>query len=128
MGTDYKGGGEATAGIIPRCITDIFERLDTNIDLSALITCSFMELYQEEVYDLLTPANKALDIREVNKVVEIPGLTERPVVVPQDAADCLTEGSGRRATGSTAMNETSSRSHAVFTLNLTITRSNRWET
>lgn len=127
MGTNYLGGGEASVGMIPRCITDIFERLDNNLDISANITCSFMELYQEEVYDLLTASGKPLDIREANKVVEIPSLTEVPVDTPQDAADCLIEGSGRRATGSTAMNETSSRSHAIFTLNLTIAKGSRWD-
>lgn len=122
MGTNYAGGLDNSSGIIPRVILDIFERLDQNVDLSATITCSFMELYQEELYDLLANQKKALDIREMNKNVEIPGLTEIRVQSPEDTSDCLVQGSAKRSTGSTAMNETSSRSHAIFTIHLKLVK------
>lgn len=122
MGTNYEGGLDDNSGIIPRVIIDIFNRLDTNVDLSATITCSFMELYQEELYDLLSTTKKSLDIREINKNIEIPSLTEVRVNSPEDTSDCLVQGSSRRATGSTAMNETSSRSHAIFTIHLKVVK------
>lgn len=124
MGTNYAGGMDDTSGIIPRAIIEIFDRLDQNVDLAATITCSFMELYQEELYDLLATTKKALDIREINKNVEIPGLTEIRVDSPEETSNCLVQGSARRATGSTAMNETSSRSHAIFTIHLKIVKGN----
>lgn len=124
MGTNYAGGLTSESGIIPRAILEIFDRLDQNVDMSATVTCSFMELYQEELYDLLATTKKALDIREINKNVEIPGLTEVRVDSPDDTSDCLVQGSARRATGSTAMNETSSRSHAIFTIHLKIVKGN----
>lgn len=124
MGTNYAGGMDDTSGIIPRAIIEIFDRLDQNVDLSATVTCSFMELYQEELYDLLAATKKALDIREINKNVEIPGLTEIRVDSPEETSNCLVQGSARRATGSTAMNETSSRSHAIFTIHLKIVKGN----
>lgn len=124
MGTNYAGGMDDTSGIIPRAIIEIFDRLDQNVDLSATVTCSFMELYQEELYDLLAATKKALDIREINKNVEIPGLTEIRVDSPEETSNCLVQGSARRATGSTAMNETSSRSHAIFTIHLKLVKGN----
>lgn len=120
MGTDYVGGLGPTCGIIPRVIQEIFERLDHNVDISATITCSFMELYQEDLLDLLSDTKKPLDIREANKNIEIPNLTELRVHNPEDIFDCLVQGSNRRVTGSTAMNESSSRSHAIFTLHLKV--------
>lgn len=122
MGTSYEGGQSAATGIIPRVIVDIFNRLDQNVDLSAKITCSFMELYQEELYDLLAANKKALDIREMNKIVEVPGLTEIPVNSPEETSECLEQGSARRKTGMTAMNETSSRSHAIFTIQVKVVK------
>lgn len=122
MGTNYAGALDDSSGIIPRAIIDIFNRLDQNVDLSAEIKCSFMELYQEELFDLLATNKKALDIREQNKIIEVPGLTEIRVHSPEDTSDCLVQGSARRATGSTAMNETSSRSHAIFTINVKVTK------
>lgn len=120
MGTNYVGSLNATCGIIPRVIQEIFERLDKNVDLSATITCSFMELYQEDLLDLLSDTRKPLDIREVNKNIEIPNLSEIRVHNPEDTFECLVQGSARRVTGSTAMNETSSRSHAIFTIHLKV--------
>lgn len=122
MGTNYAGGLDPNSGIIPRAILDIFNRLDQNVDLSATITCSFMELYQEDLLDLLSATRKPLEIREVNKNNEIPGLTEIRVNTPEETGDCLVQGSARRATGSTAMNETSSRSHAIFTINVKVVK------
>lgn len=68
MGTAYDGAGEM--GIIPRAITEIFEFIMDNFSYDFTVTVSFLELYQEVIYDLL--AEKArdqciLDIREDNQ-------------------------------------------------------------
>ena len=59
-----------------------------------------------------------MDIREDGKVIRIPGLTEIQVSSVDDTTKCLMQGSSCRATGATAMNMQSSRSHAIFTVTI----------
>lgn len=65
MGTTYDGFGEM--GVIPRAVTDIFDVIKDNFSYDFTITVSFLELYQEVIYDLLSgkPREQCiLDIRE----------------------------------------------------------------
>ncbi|XP_058834177.1 chromosome-associated kinesin KIF4-like [Topomyia yanbarensis] len=122
MGTNFDGEKDLTMGVIPRAIYDIFERIEeTDVDVS--ISCSFMELYQETLYDLLSKKGsreeRVVDIRESNNQIVIPGLTEVPISSANDTFEALMLGSQERAVASTAMNAVSSRSHAIFTINLT---------
>jgi kinesin family protein 4/21/27 len=75
-----------------------------------------MELYKEQLYDLLATYNCTLDIRDDGKGIRIPGLTEIQVCSVDDTTKCLMQGSSCRATGATAMNMQSSHSHAIFTV------------
>ncbi|XP_018570994.1 chromosome-associated kinesin KIF4 [Anoplophora glabripennis] len=126
MGTAFKG--EDDMGVIPRAVAEIFEFIKDNFALDFTVTVSFMELYQEVLYDLLS--NKArdqctLEIREDTvKGIHIPNLTEVPVQSAIEVLDSLTRGSIGRVTGSTAMNAQSSRSHAIFTVNISINNKN----
>lgn len=85
MGTVFEGNWEGTeTGIIPRALQDIFAKVqELEADSSIGITCSFMELYQENLYDLLSGKPKdqsACDIREDNtKGIIISGLSEKPI-------------------------------------------------
>lgn len=120
MGTCYTGGAEEM-GVIPRAIQDIFKIVETRADWKFHITVSFMELYQEQLYDLLSNKQRdscIVDIREDAQGIKIPGLTEIPVSDSASTFQCLTQGSAGRATGATAMNSQSSRSHAIFTVNI----------
>lgn len=124
MGTNYDGEEDETMGVIPRAINDIFERVKEMASESEVaINCSFMELYQENLYDLLsskgTREERVVDIREANNQIVIPGLTEIPIRSAEETFEALMRGSQERAVASTAMNAVSSRSHAIFTLNLT---------
>lgn len=118
MGTNYVEFGDS--GIIPRSLEYIFDYVNTNPEFNFAVSVSFVELYREILYDLLTnkPRDKCrMEIREDNtKSIIIPGLTEQPVSSTQNALEWLYNGSQRRMTGSTNMNEQSSRSHAVFTI------------
>ncbi|GAB1869940.1 Chromosome-associated kinesin KIF4 [Camponotus japonicus] len=117
MGTNYVGMGEK--GIIPRVIDDIFERIKSKEDWSFKVAASFMELYQEQLYDLLSDKQRSqsiVDIREDGKSIKIFGITEREVTNAQETLECLTQGAMGRVTGATAMNAHSSRSHAIFTI------------
>ncbi|CAG2065124.1 unnamed protein product, partial [Timema podura] len=105
-------------GVIPRAIADIFSRVKEMEDWNFKISVSFMELYQEQLFDLLAPTRCVVDLREDSKGIVIPGLTEVPVKTAEDMTACLVQGSAGRATGATAMNSQSSRSHAIFTVNI----------
>lgn len=124
MGTNYDGEEDETMGVIPRAINDIFELIKEGENESDVtVNCSFMELYQENLYDLLSSKGareeRVVDIREANNQIVIPGLTEIPIRNAEETFEALMRGSQERAVASTAMNAVSSRSHAIFTLNLT---------
>lgn len=117
------------AGIIPRAIQSIFDELikykkqrttkDSTYDFEVRI--QFLELYGEEIRDLLTTkANtEKLSIRDIGmEEPEVLGATQHRVDGPEDAMLCLARGMLRRVTGSTAMNAESSRSHAILSLHV----------
>lgn len=78
-----------------------------------------MEIYNEQIYDLLEPSQKALQLREsIQKGVFVEDLHETSVGSPSEAFEALMRGMANRRVASTTMNRESSRSHAVFTLHL----------
>lgn len=124
MGTNYDGSEDPSMGVIPRAIIDIFDRIEESRGESeTMVACSFMELYQENLYDLLSEKGsreeRVVDIREANNQIVIPGLTEIPIRSAGETFEVLMRGSQERAVASTAMNAVSSRSHAIFTLSMT---------
>lgn len=65
MGTCYNGEGEM--GVIPKAVQDIFEHVQSHPDWEYNITVSFMELYKEQLYDLLANDRAVVEIREDSK-------------------------------------------------------------
>ncbi|KAJ6639116.1 Chromosome-associated kinesin KIF4, partial [Pseudolycoriella hygida] len=127
MGTSFDGHLDEQLGVIPRAVTDIFEHIERMSDHEFEVCCSFMELYQEQLYDLLSTKERdqnIVDIREENKEIIIPNLTEVAVKSVEETTNCLVKGSSGKAVASTAMNETSSRSHAVFTITIQMLNKN----
>ncbi|EDV45637.1 chromosome-associated kinesin KIF4 [Drosophila erecta] len=125
MGTAFDGVLDDHAGVIPRAVHEIFKAiLELREEFRFSVTCSYVELYQEQLYDLFSEKREraTIDIREVQNRVVMPGLTEIVVNSAQEVTDHLIRGSAGRAVGATAMNETSSRSHAIFTLTLVATK------
>lgn len=120
MGTTFSGNMDEEMGVIPRAINDIFDKIVTmNEDHDFVVKCSFVELYNEKLFDLLSPNAKeqsVVEIRESEGKIEIPNLTEKIVQKTKETTDCLIQGSTDRAVGATAMNSQSSRSHAIFTV------------
>ncbi|KAG0010303.1 kinesin-like protein Klp8, partial [Entomortierella chlamydospora] len=113
-------------GIIPLSCHELFRRIEANKDptLSYRVEVSYMEIYCERVRDLLNPKNKGhLKVREhpsLGPYVE--DLSKLMVTSFQDIENLMDEGNKARTVAATNMNETSSRSHAVFTVLLTQTR------
>lgn len=122
MGTDYRasGGNGTSPGIIPRALNDLFESILDAEACNWSVEVSFLEIYNESVYDLLTDrkSREPIQIREHGKVVMLPGLVRREVKTPAEALQCLEQGCCTRSTGATLVNSCSSRSHAIFTVHL----------
>ena len=109
----------AERGIIPRAIEDIFDYIaeDSHARSRYLVRVSYLQIYNETVSDLLKPERTNLNIREDKKRgVFVEGQSEWVVRTPSEIYGLLERGAQLRATGSTKMNEVSSRSHAVFTI------------
>ncbi|XP_077509416.1 uncharacterized protein LOC144120661 isoform X1 [Amblyomma americanum] len=122
MGTNYGQSQVAAAnpGIIPRALRDLFSCLSQQQEGHWTVRVSFLEIYNESVFDLLAgPKDReAIPIREVGKVIVLPGLVQREVGSPEEALHCLEQGSRNRSTGATLLNSCSSRSHAIFSVHL----------
>ncbi|CAD8175364.1 unnamed protein product [Paramecium octaurelia] len=105
-------------GMIPRVITQIFEEIE-KIDQEILISCSYLELYNEQIIDLLqeTSISSQPTIREEkDRTITILNLTTILVNNPNEMLQVLNRGAAHRTTAATQMNMTSSRSHAIFTI------------
>ncbi len=107
-------------GIIPLLCKELFEKISSSSDanMQYSVEVSYMEIYCERVRDLLNPKNnKNLRVREhplLGPYVE--DLSKLAVMSFSDISDLMDEGNKARTVASTNMNETSSRSHAVFTI------------
>ncbi|XP_068078077.2 kinesin-like protein KIF1A isoform X31 [Danio rerio] len=107
-------------GIIPLLCEDLFTKINENNDnnMSYSVEVSYMEIYCERVRDLLNPKNKGnLRVREhplLGPYVE--DLSKLAVMSYNDIQDLMDSGNKARTVAATNMNETSSRSHAVFNI------------
>ncbi|RCI02574.1 hypothetical protein CU098_001368 [Rhizopus stolonifer] len=109
-------------GIVPRFIQDLFYRIEqkkgSTTEYQVLV--SFLELYNEDLLDLLNPQSKKkceVQIREdINGNIYWAGVREEVCQTPEELVKYLVKGSLGRTTGSTDMNSVSSRSHAIFSV------------
>ncbi|XP_050723709.1 kinesin-like protein unc-104 isoform X4 [Eriocheir sinensis] len=114
---------EGQEGIIPLICKDMFNRIadSTDDELQYSVEVSYMEIYCERVRDLLNPKkHNNLRVREhplLGPYVE--DLAKLAVTTYEDIQNLIDEGNKARTVAATNMNETSSRSHAVFTIVLT---------
>ncbi|NXI55469.1 KIF4 protein, partial [Chloroceryle aenea] len=121
MGSSYTANQEhdPNVGVIPRVIKLLFKEKGQRQDWEFLLKVSYLEIYNEDILDLLCPSRERsqISIREDPKEgIKIVGLTERNVSCEQDTVSCLEQGNNCRTVASTAMNSQSSRSHAIFTI------------
>ncbi|CAL5004715.1 unnamed protein product [Urochloa decumbens] len=126
-----KGQLPADAGVIPRAVKQIFDTLERqNTEYSVKVT--FLELYNEEITDLLAPEEiskaaledrqkKTLPLMEDGKGgVLVRGLEEEIVTNASEIFSLLERGSAKRRTAETLLNKQSSRSHSVFSITIHI--------
>ncbi|KAK2861138.1 hypothetical protein FQN49_004504 [Arthroderma sp. PD_2] len=111
-------------GLIPRTCEDLFQRIENSEspDITYNVRVSYFEVYNEHVRDLLVPRTDPpyyLKIRESpTDGPYVKDLTDVPVRNIAEIMRYMRKGDASRTTASTKMNDTSSRSHAVFTIML----------
>lgn len=109
-------------GILPRACTRLFQALEdkrkVNTSFEATVLASYLEIYNEKIYDLLSGGSREeLEVRlhpQLGAIVT--KLTECPILTMPDCQELFDFGMKKRAVAATQMNATSSRSHAVFTV------------
>jgi kinesin family protein 4/21/27 len=115
---------EETAGIIPRFIKNLFHMIgqkeDEDPNHAFKVYVQFLEIYGEDIRDLLdqTRTSKVVVRETRNGEVFLTGAREELVSSFEQMMKALEDGTRNRTTSSTKMNLTSSRSHAIFTVNL----------
>ncbi|KAF3439497.1 hypothetical protein FNV43_RR17775 [Rhamnella rubrinervis] len=109
-------------GMTPRVFEYLFSRIQKEKDarrdekLKFTCKCSFLEIYNEQILDLLEPSSNNLQIREdIKKGVYVENLKEIEVTSARDVIQQLIQGAANRKVAATNMNRASSRSHSVFT-------------
>lgn len=153
-GKTYTMGGDT--GIVPRFIHELFLRFDSKQRVGGaaspsyerdsldglgsahrgtqtvpdgfVVRCTFIEILNEELRDLLHPStpSRAIAIRETAVgAIFLSGVKEERVSSFTDLMDCYHRGFLSRTVGSTMMNEESSRSHSIFTVALVQSREGR---
>ena len=109
-------------GVIPRACADLFRTIDERCDGNAKVELSYLEIYNEEIRDLMLPAGtngEELRIREtLDGQVYVAGLKSVPVSSPKEIGKFMEQASQRRVVASTKMNAVSSRSHAICVLKI----------
>jgi hypothetical protein len=122
---------QGQVGIIPRAIHHLFDAIHNRINKAQetgvmapefKVTAQFMELYNEDVIDLLNPSCSKDRIFKIHGDayggIQVTGITFQTVTSTEEALQCLRSGALSRTTASTQMNIQSSRSHAIFTLHV----------
>lgn len=111
------------AGIIPRTLHQIFEKLSEN-GTEFSVKVSLLEIYNEELFDLLSPSEDVTERLQLfddprnKRGVVVKGLEEVTVHNKDEVYQILERGSAKRRTASTLMNAYSSRSHSVFSVTI----------
>ncbi|PIN19457.1 Kinesin-like protein [Handroanthus impetiginosus] len=132
MGEIDKMDGKLSddCGITPRIFEYLFTRIMKEEEsrkherLTYSCKCSFLEIYNEHITDLLEPSSTNLQLREdLKKGVYVENLTECSVMTVNDVLKLLQQGAANRKIAATHMNSESSRSHSVFTCVI----ESRWE-
>jgi len=120
---------DPTAGIIPRALAQLFDELRMQQDAEFSVRVSFLELYNEDIFDLLSATDDLTKLRLYEDSarkgsVIIQGLEEVQVQGKKEVYNILERGSKKRQTAATLMNAHSSRSHTIFTVTVHMKESN----
>ncbi|CAG9562966.1 unnamed protein product [Danaus chrysippus] len=109
-------GTNEAPGIIPLAVLNLFDIIKSIPDRDFLVRVSYVEIYNESLIDLLDLKNK-VKIKETHSGVKL-CTTEKLTVTPAEVLELMEQGKANRQTGSTNMNEESSRSHSIFQITI----------
>ncbi|KAI8373833.1 kinesin motor domain-containing protein [Blakeslea trispora] len=116
LGQTDRATAASNAGVIPRTIYHLFRMLDK--EKEAYVTVSMLELYNEELRDLLSAENDSTEVKILdngNSVI-VKGVKDHPITSAAHGLEIMKRGVKKRMTAATNCNEKSSRSHCIFTI------------
>jgi len=111
-------------GIIPRAITRLFQELGGKIEYDSKVSISYLEIYNETIFDLLSPLPANEQKGEINFQedakgnVVVKGLSKHTVANEEEAFNLLFEGESNRTISEHQLNKASTRSHCIFTISV----------
>jgi len=114
-------------GIIPRAITRIFSDISRHRDQAFTLRISYLEIYNGTGYDLLDPSHENKKLSDLPRVkmmedeygnFKLLNISTLPVATEEEALNLLFVGDTNRMICETPTNDTSSRSHCIFTIHL----------
>lgn len=109
-------GDQDQPGIIPRSMKDVFAFIRRTPTREYLLRCSYLEIYNESIHDLLAPSTTSAQPVQIMGNGVLTPLREEVVISLKGVKEVLERGEGNRRTASTDWNERSSRSHSIFRL------------
>ncbi|XP_010486612.1 PREDICTED: kinesin-like protein KIN-7O [Camelina sativa] len=113
--THTMRGSPIEPGVIPLAVHDLFDTIYQDTSREFLLRMSYLEIYNEDINDLLAPEHRKLQIHEnLEKGIFVAGLREEIVASPQQVLEMMEFGESHRHIGETNMNLYSSRSHTIF--------------
>ncbi|KAK4351581.1 hypothetical protein RND71_030894 [Anisodus tanguticus] len=113
--THTMRGSATEPGVIPMAVQDLFNFIEEEMNREFLLRMSYMEIYNEEINDLLAPEHRKLQIHEsIERGIFVAGLREEIVASPDQVLELMDFGESHRHIGETNMNTYSSRSHTIF--------------
>lgn len=118
----------STHGVIPRSVIEMFQRVGSDPENKQTVLCSFLQIYNERVFDLLQDSNLArpLNVREETSTgIFVEGLAEYVVQNIRDVISLIKRGDRNRCVRATRMNAASSRSHTIFQISIESDRANK---
>ena len=113
----YNNEQDENRGMVPRCVEQIFKTISdkSSSDLKFMVRISYLQIYNDNISDLLRQERTGLSIREDKKKgIYVEGLSEWAVRTPNEVYNLIERGANHRATAETKLNDVSSRSHAIF--------------
>ena len=113
----YYDKNDERIGLLPRILYYLFDNSSKDESESKFIfKISYMEIYMENLKDLLNPNNKNIKLSDVNGILDIKNLRKLIISSPEEAIKYIIDGNHFRHTGQTLMNSESSRSHAIISI------------
>ncbi|XP_073407266.1 kinesin-like protein KIF9 isoform X1 [Dendrobates tinctorius] len=111
-------------GVIPRALQQVFKEIDEQSDRTVTVRISYLEIYNETLFDLLSTmpdvsaSGTQMTIVDEPQGVSVKGLSLHHAADEEHALNLLFEGETNRIIGSHTLNKSSSRSHCIFTVHL----------